>query len=104
MRQLVNDLLQFSSIDTKAKEFNPVDMNEVLSIVRENMHFSILEMDAEVHSEPLPTVIADQAQMVQLVTNLLSNAIKFHGTDRQGSGYRPRKVTLDGPSRLGTMV
>jgi len=81
MRQLVNDLLQFSSIDTKAKEFNPVDMNEVLSIVRENMHFSILEMDAEVHSEPLPTVIADKAQMIQLVTNLLSNAIKFHGTD-----------------------
>lgn len=81
MRQLVNDLLQFSSIDTKAKDFYPVDMNEVLSIVRENMHFSILEMNAEVHSEPLPTVMADKAQMIQLVTNLLSNAIKFHGTD-----------------------
>jgi PAS domain S-box-containing protein len=81
MRQMVNDLLQFSNIDAKANGFHPVDMNEVLSIVRENIHFSMLELNAKVHSEPLPMVTADRTQMIQLMTNLLSNAIKFHGAD-----------------------
>jgi two-component system, chemotaxis family, sensor kinase Cph1 len=40
-----------------------------------------MEINAEVHVEPLPTVMADKAQMIQLLTNLLSNAIKFHSTD-----------------------
>jgi len=32
--------------------------------------------------DPLPTVMADGMQLVQLFQNLISNAIKFHGEER----------------------
>ena len=40
---------------------------------------SIQESQAEVTHEPLPEVLADEVQLVQLFQNLVGNAIKFHG-------------------------
>jgi light-regulated signal transduction histidine kinase (bacteriophytochrome) len=42
----------------------------------------VKETDAEMVVDTLPTVIADEWQIVQLLQNLLSNALKFHGKDR----------------------
>ncbi len=81
MRQLVNDLLQFSRVDTTTREFHPVDMNKVVRRVQEDLHFSITEAGAEVQVGTLPNVLADEPQMVQLLTNLIGNAIKFRGEE-----------------------
>jgi PAS domain S-box-containing protein len=78
MRQLVNDLLQYSRIETMGRDFTPVDMNKVAENVKNDLHMAINESGATLIIEPLPLVIADKTQMTQLLTNLVSNAVKFH--------------------------
>jgi len=82
MRQLVNDLLQYSRIETKSTEFSSVDMNSVAKAVTNDLHIAIDEANAEVIVGELPTVLADETHMKQLLTNLISNAIKFHNDER----------------------
>ncbi len=79
MKALIIDLLEYSKIDTKGKEFAPVNMNEVLDGVKKMLKAPIHENKAEIMAEPLPTISADVLQMAQLVQNLVGNAIKFHG-------------------------
>jgi light-regulated signal transduction histidine kinase (bacteriophytochrome) len=82
MRQLVNDLLTFSRIDTKAVDFTAVNMNKVVDAVRNELHFAIGEADAEVIVDTLPAVLGDESQLKQLLTNLVSNAVKFHNDEK----------------------
>jgi light-regulated signal transduction histidine kinase (bacteriophytochrome) len=43
---------------------------------------SIKETNAEITLKPLPIVLADESQMVELIQNLIGNAIKFHGPEQ----------------------
>jgi PAS domain S-box-containing protein len=79
MRQLVNDLLEYSRVETKAREFKTVDMNVIACEVKDELHVAIDEAGAEVRLYPLPVVAADDMQMKQMLTNLVNNAIKFRG-------------------------
>lgn len=77
MYALLNDLLAFSRVHSKAKSYAPVDMNKVLSISMENLLFKIKETNALIENKELPVVSADQGLMVQLLQNLIDNALKF---------------------------
>jgi light-regulated signal transduction histidine kinase (bacteriophytochrome) len=77
MRQLIQDLLAFSRVGTRGKKFAPTDCEQVLQQVLRNLSIAISESDALVTHDPLPTVMADQSQLIQLFQNLISNAIKF---------------------------
>jgi light-regulated signal transduction histidine kinase (bacteriophytochrome) len=44
----------------------------------DNLQVAIEDSKAEVTHEPLPTVVADEVQMVQIFQNMVANAIKFH--------------------------
>jgi PAS domain S-box-containing protein len=82
MQQLINDLLEYSRVATQAKEFEPVDVNEVLNTVLSNLKISIDEDNVEIVYDNLPTVNADSSQLVQLFQNLIGNAIKFRKPDK----------------------
>ena len=77
MQQLINDLLEFSRVSTRGKPMKPVDVNRVLDTVKLNLSVAIRESDAVVTNDRLPTVLADETQLVQLLQNLVGNAIKF---------------------------
>ncbi len=77
MQQMIDDLLAYSRVSTRAKPFQPTDCEIVFNQALTNLKVAIEESDALVTHDPLPTVIADASQMVQLFQNLLSNAIKF---------------------------
>ncbi|MBI0581994.1 MAG: PAS domain S-box protein [Methanomassiliicoccales archaeon] len=79
MKTLIDDLLEYSRIDTIVKPFAPVDMNSVVGIVLNNLRVYIAEAKAEISADPLPTVIANESQMVQVMQNLIINSIKFRG-------------------------
>ena len=77
MQRLLNDLLVYSRVTTRGKEFEPTDVEDALHQARANLKLAIDERDAEITQEPLPTVIGDSTQLVQLFQNLIANAIKF---------------------------
>jgi signal transduction histidine kinase len=79
MQVLINDLLSYSRVGTRGKEFAPTDMGEVLDEALQNLQGAIEESGAKVTHDPLPVVEADAMQMRQLFQNLVGNAIKFRG-------------------------
>ncbi|MGZ7210526.1 MAG: ATP-binding protein, partial [Methanobacterium sp.] len=81
MQQLINDLLEYSRVTTKEKEFKTVNINEILDIVLSNLKISIDEDNVEIIYDELPNVTADELQLVQLFQNLIGNAIKFRKVD-----------------------
>lgn len=81
MQILINDLLTFSRVSSKAQPFAPVDLNEVLEGVLSDLEVRIEEKGARIRLSNLPTIDADGLQIRQLLQNLISNALKFHRPD-----------------------
>ena len=79
MRQLIDDLLTYSRVETRGRAFTPIDMNEVVQEVMRELRLLMTEANAELLLEPLPMVMADRTQMKQLLLNIISNAVKFRG-------------------------
>jgi light-regulated signal transduction histidine kinase (bacteriophytochrome) len=82
MQDLINDLLTYSRVGTRALQIETVNMGELLDQVTADLAAAIAEAGATVACGDLPTLRADPIQMRQLFQNLIGNAIKFHG-DRQ---------------------
>ncbi|WP_226008061.1 sensor histidine kinase [Natrinema salinisoli] len=82
MRRMIDGLLQYSRIETRGDEFEPVDLDTVLDDVRKNLQMKIEETDTEITAESLPRVKGDEGQLQQVFQNLLSNAIQFSGEEQ----------------------
>lgn len=81
MHLLINDLLAFSHIRTRAKPFERVRMNAVLDRALDSLKITLEESGATVASERLPDVEGDDVQLAQLFQNLIGNAVKFRQKD-----------------------
>lgn len=81
MSTLINDMLTYSRVSSKAQPFAEVDLEDTVREVLEDFEVRIEELDATVDVGPLPCVQADGLQMRQLMQNLISNALKFHKPD-----------------------
>ncbi len=79
MKQLIEDLLAYSRVGTKGKEFKPVSAEAPLRKAITNLRAAIDESSAAVTWDPLPAVDADEVQLAQLFQNLIGNALKFRG-------------------------
>jgi PAS domain S-box-containing protein len=75
MRNLIDDLLEYSRLDSRGKEFAPVNMNGVLDSTIKQLKISMEESKADIFVGPLPSIMGDEAQMLQLMQNLISNSI-----------------------------
>ena len=81
MRRLINDLLDYSRVTTKAKPFVRVPLDDVLTGVLSDLQIRIEESGAKIIADPLPAIDADATQMRQLIQNVLANALKFRKAD-----------------------
>lgn len=81
MQQLIKDLLAFSRVGTRGKAFAPTNCESILQKVLMNLQLAILECQAVVTYDTLPTVVADKSQIYQLFQNLISNAFKFRSQE-----------------------
>ena len=81
MQQMIDGLLSYSRIQTQGNPSRPTDCQAVLEQTLDNLKESIAASSAVITYDPLPTVMADQAQLVLLFQNLITNAIKFRGAD-----------------------
>lgn len=78
MQNLINDLLLFSRVTTKANPFQQVDLARIVSEVLSDLEVRIQQTGGKVKVRELPTLEADPSQMRQLMQNLISNSLKFH--------------------------
>ena len=77
MQGLIIDLLEYSRVGRKGKEFLPVVLESILEKALENLTVTLEEQGAKVTHDPLPTVNGDDVQLTRLFQNLIGNAIKF---------------------------
>jgi len=78
MQALLEDLLAFSRIGRNGVIPTPIDTDTAIEEVLRNLAFTLKEHNVTVTRNPLPTILADRFQVVQLFQNLIGNAIKFH--------------------------
>jgi PAS domain S-box-containing protein len=79
MQRLIQDLLTFSRVGTRGTELIPTASGEACLQALLNLRGAIEESGAIVTHDPLPTVLADETELVQLFQNLIGNAIKYQG-------------------------
>jgi PAS domain S-box-containing protein len=78
MQTLINDLLTFSRVTTRAQPFIQVDLNALVGEVISDLEMQIDRTNAKVETGKLPTIEADPTQMHQLMQNLIHNGLKYH--------------------------
>jgi PAS domain S-box-containing protein len=79
MDALVQSLLSYSRLGSGAKSLEPTDCNVAFDQALSNLRSTVERSGARITCDPLPTVVADPLQVIQLFQNLVSNAIKFAG-------------------------
>ena len=77
MQQLVEDILQFSSLKNTDESFERTDLNSILQQVLIDMEVDIANSGATIKTGNLPHAEVIPSQIGQLFQNLLSNSIKF---------------------------
>jgi PAS domain S-box-containing protein len=77
MQRLIQDLLAYSRVGTKGKDLLVTSSEEALQRAILNLRGAIADSGAIVTHDPLPAVMADETQLVQLFQNLIGNAIKY---------------------------
>lgn len=77
MQSLVNDLLDLSRVRTTARSFQTEDLNTLYEEALANLQAAVIESDAAVTHDTLPSLKVDKTQITQLFQNLISNAIKY---------------------------
>lgn len=81
MRGLINGLLEYSRVGTRARDPEPVGCEEALAVAMRGLQVQIEETGTTITHDPLPIVVADGTQLIQLLQNLLANAMRFRGDE-----------------------
>lgn len=98
MQKLIDDLLAFSRVSTRAQPFEQVDLGMVAREVVQDLDARIDETGGRVELGDLPTIEADPVQMRQLLQNLMANGLKFHHPGTAPT-VRVGAQLLNGPGR-----
>jgi PAS domain S-box-containing protein len=99
MQTLINDLLSFSRVSTRAQPFTEVDLNTLALEVVSDLEYQIDRTHGYVMIEKLPVIEADPTQMHQLFQNLITNALKFHQDGKPPTIHVSAQV-LDGKCQV----
>ncbi len=84
MQSVVEDLLDYSRVQTQGKPFERIDLHEAAQWACEKLQEEIRQSEAQVEIADLPKISGDQGQWSQLFEHLIQNAIQYR------SGQPPR--------------
>jgi PAS domain S-box-containing protein len=80
MQRLIRDLLAYSHVGTKGIELISISSEHALQQALANLRDAIEPCGVQVTHDPIPFVLADETQLVQLFQNLIGNAIKYQAS------------------------
>ncbi|MCB0836223.1 MAG: hypothetical protein KDD99_06115 [Bacteroidetes bacterium] len=78
MYYVVTDILEYSSINQNVLEKHPLSLNEIVDKVKANLQVEIDEKQAIVSHTSLPSIIANDIEVITLFQNLIENGIKYN--------------------------
>ncbi len=81
MQTLIDDVLAYSKVDLQGIEWKLTDVATALTQAFNNLRGRVAEGDVTITYDPMPMIVADGTQLMQLFQNLIGNAIKFRKTD-----------------------
>ena len=81
LQQMINDLLQYSRVNTSDLPKKKTDLNEVVKRVIVGMQTSIEAEKATVNVSELPTLQVVPSLLERLLQNLISNALKYRSEE-----------------------
>lgn len=87
MQRMLDGILAVSTVRAGHAEPEAVSLDGVLADAIANLQSEIDDAGATIERQPLPTLLVNRQQMVQVFQNLLSNAIKFRAA-------RPPRVRI----------
>lgn len=77
MQTLIDDLLAYSRTSTDEKLFKDIDLNQIISQVRDDLKEEIVHKNAIIETSGLCVLSVIPFQIRQLFQNLISNSLKF---------------------------
>lgn len=81
MYQLIEDILQFSTMKQQQIAFQQTDLNDILLEVIVNLDHSLKSQNAEIRQGVLPTIPCMPSQVMLLFQNLIENGIKYNNSE-----------------------
>jgi signal transduction histidine kinase len=81
MSQLIEDILQYSKVDSYLKDTKPVALEDVILKAKNNLRSSIASKKALIDHDNLPVVKGYSSQLVLLFQNLIENGLKYNTND-----------------------
>ncbi len=81
MHTLINDLLTYARVATKARPFVSTDLVSITREVVSDLETRIEQVNGRVEVGDLPSVDADPLQVRQLMQNLIGNSLKYNRPD-----------------------
>jgi PAS domain S-box-containing protein len=81
MQLLIEDLLAYCRVGTTGKPPQEISSTAALEQALLNLQSTIQESGAVVTHGPLPTVVVDGSQLVQLFQNVVGNALKYRSAE-----------------------
>lgn len=90
MKQLIQDMLNFSRISNSEDAFVETDLNQVLENLIIDFELLLREKDAKINYPSLPVIEGIPMQLSQLFANIINNSLK----------YTERKPIIDITSKL----
>lgn len=79
LQEMIGDLLAYSRVTTRGEPIRLSDSGRALGEALSSLSLVIQHTGAQVAHGPLPEVMADDRQLVELLRHLVDNAIKFRG-------------------------
>jgi signal transduction histidine kinase len=99
MKQLIDDLLEYSRMERREANMTPVDLRALTESVVADRQVQIEQGNVRVEIDfALPAVVGDRAMLREALANLVDNAIKY------SRDARPPQITVRGREENGQFV
>jgi PAS domain S-box-containing protein len=79
MQTLIRDLLSYSRVDARSRPFTQIPFLDIVNDALTLLESSIHDSGGQVTCGPLPEIMGDRSQLVQLIQNLIGNGLTYHG-------------------------